>query len=124
MKTGDRVFVSSGSMAPKWLTGGRRGLCGVLERFVPGQNDVPAAVVKLDEPLEVDGARGQYLQLDLRYVGRTWDEPMAVASAELCDFLPDDRPWQERPRGFGIESHTTLETEESAVARGVLSRIR
>jgi hypothetical protein len=123
MTTGDRVFVSSGSMAPKWLSG-RRGLCGVLERFVAGQNDVLAAVVKLDEPIDVDGITGRYLQLDLRYVGGTWDEPIAVASAELCDFLPDDRAWRERPRGHGIESHATLETEESAVARGVLLRIQ
>ena len=118
MNEGDRVFLSGGyDMEPLWLCG-RRGHRGVIERMIPGQNDQPAALVKLDEPIEVDGVTGRYLVMELRYVGAAWNVPSATAHVELCDFVPEAKPWKNRRQGKWVESHSTIELETHAVARG------
>jgi len=51
LEEGDRVFVSGGyDMEPSWL-GGWDGFSGTIERFIPGQNQEPAAVVRTDDPV-------------------------------------------------------------------------
>ena len=108
MKTGDRVFISGGyDMEPKWLCG-RKGHSGTIEKFIPGQNAQPAALVKLDEYIEVDGLKGFYLVMELRYVGATWEATLQTAHIELCDFVPEPKPWKERRQGRWVESHATI----------------
>jgi len=120
MKVGERVFLSGGyDMDPPWLCG-RRGHRGTIERFVPGQNAEPALLVKLDEPIEVDGCRGYLVVMELRYDGATWDGQEATTHVELCDFIPELKPWKERRQGKWVESHATIETEAHAVARGAI----
>ena len=68
---------------------------GKVIKFIPGQNEEQAAVVKLDFPITCRGLTGNYLVLELRYVGQTWvtDGPVHL---ELCDFVPEDKKWNDR----------------------------
>lgn len=107
LEVGDRVLVSGGYEAnPGWL-GGRDGLPGTIERFIPGQGRVPAAVVRTDDPVAAGGVTGSILVMELRWVDATWHSG-AVAHIELCDFQPEARPWQERRQGAWVESHATI----------------
>ncbi len=120
MKPGDRVFLSGGyDMEPEWLCG-RRGHRGVIERLLPGRNENSAVLVRLDEPIQVQGVLGQYIVMKLRYVGATWDADQATASVELCGMVPDANARKERRQGKLVESHATIETETSAIARGAV----
>ena len=120
MNPGDKVFVSGGyDMEPRWLCG-RRGYHGVIEAMMPGQNADPAALVKLVAPISVDGVTGEYLVMELRYVGATWKGPSATAHVELCDFMPEAKPWKDRRQGKWVESHATIELERHAIARGAV----
>lgn len=104
---GDRVFVTGGyDPEPAWLAGGE-GYAGTLERFIPGQNDEPAAVVRTDTPVTAEGTTGELLVMQLRWVGATWHSG-AVAHVELCDFEPEAKPWGERRQGAWVESHATV----------------
>jgi hypothetical protein len=88
--------------------------------MVPGQDAEPAVLVRLDEPIEVDGVTGRYLVMELRYVGATWNVSSTTAHVELCDFVPEPKPWKDRRQGKWVESHSTIELEEHAVARGAV----
>ncbi len=81
---------------------------GKVIKFIPGQNKEQAAVVKLDFPITAQGTTGDIFVLELRYVGQTWetDGPVHI---ELCDFMPEDKSWQERRQGLWIESHASFE---------------
>jgi hypothetical protein len=107
LKVGDRVFVSGGyDMRPRWL-GGREGFSGKIERFIPGQNEGPAAVIRTDDPVSVNGVTGDTLVMELRWVGATWRSG-AVAHIELCDFEPEEKAWQDRRQGKWVESHASI----------------
>jgi len=107
LQQGDRVFVSGGyDMEPRWLSG-RAGYAGTLERFIPGQNKEPAAVVRTDEPVTADEVTGNVLVMELRWVGATWRSG-AVAHIELCNFEPDAVRWQDRRQGAWVQSHATI----------------
>src|SRR5512145_179122 len=98
LTAGTRVKLSGGyDMEPRWL-GGKAAHLATLEGFIPGQGASSAAVVRLDEPITVDGLTGSYLVLELRYVGATWASG-AVVHVELCNFVPEPRRWQERRQG-------------------------
>ena len=107
LEQGDRVFVSGGyDPDPQWL-GGRDGFAGTIERFIPGQNQEPAAVIRTDSPVSASGVTGNVLVMELRWVGATWRSG-AVAHVELCDFEPDAKPWQNRRQGEWVESHASI----------------
>ena len=72
--------------------------------FIPGQNEKPAAVVKVDSPIEAKGVQGNIVVLELRYVGAEWNEGEAV-HVELCTLMPEAISWQDRRRGVWVESH-------------------
>jgi len=95
-------------MDPKWLCGGT-GYQGVVQRFIPGQNDAPAMVVGLDHHITVDGVTGHILVLELRHVGATWSGRPSV-HVELCDFEPESKAWQQRRQGAWVESHASVVT--------------
>lgn len=98
---------------PAWL-GGKQEVSGRVEKWIPGQNNQRACVVRLDEPLtatgDVCGRRkqltGAFLVLDLRYVGQHW-ETTGTAHVELCETEPDDKTWADREVGAWVESHAT-----------------
>jgi hypothetical protein len=108
LKEGDEVVVSGGyDPSPEWLNG-ESGYSGELIRFIPGQNEQPAAVIHTHNPVEVQGVRGRYLVLELRYTGASWQSGQVV-HIELCDFEPPAIRWQERRQGAWVESHATIE---------------
>jgi hypothetical protein len=120
MTAGDRVFLSGGyDVDPSWLCG-RRGYRGVIERIIPGQLGTTAAVVRLDEPIEVDGISGQYLVMQPRVIREKWAGPSVIALAELCDFAPEAVAWKKRRQGRWVESHATIELETQAISRGAV----
>ena len=106
LHVGDRVRLSGGyDMEPNWLRG-QSFYLGILTDFIPGQNDTPAAVVDLDEPITIDELTGNILVLELRYVGAEW-RTRATVHVELCDFIPEPKSWKYRRQGKWVESHAT-----------------
>ena len=72
LKIGDRIQIGGGyDMEPQWLNKNQH-YTGVVKAFIPGQNDSPAAVVKLDEPITFEEIKGDIIVLELRYVGAKW----------------------------------------------------
>lgn len=103
---GDRLLLSGGyDMEPQWL-GGASSLTGRLTAFIPGQNEPAAAVVKLDKPLDAMGVSGDFVVLELRYVGAAWKSD-GVVHVELCDFEPPAIAWSKRRQGKWMESHAS-----------------
>ena len=94
-------------MTPRWLCGKDEHL-GTLVRFMPGQNQEGAAVVRLDAAITVDGITGDILVLELRYVGAHWTKH-DIVHLELCDFDPEPKPWKDRKQGKWIESHASYD---------------
>jgi hypothetical protein len=116
LERGDRVFVTGGyDRDPEWLEGGA-GHTGTLERFIPGQDDRIAAVVRTDGPVTDNGITGQILVMELRLTGASWVTG-AVAHIELCDFEPEATQWQDRRRGEWIESHASIRQVDNAAGR-------
>ena len=76
---------------------------GSVIAFIPGQNEALAAMVQLDQPLTAQGVTGSIVVLELRYAGAIWSRSGTV-HVELCDFMPESKPWRERRQGKWIES--------------------
>ena len=105
---GNHVQLNGGyDQEPKWLNG-RDAVEGTVLKFIQGQNDVPAAVVRLNAPIEVEGEEGEILVLGLRYVGQTL-KSRGTVHLELCDFVPSAVKWKDRRKGKWIESHATYQ---------------
>jgi hypothetical protein len=111
---GSRIIVSGGyDVEPEWLAGTPQ-VCGRVVKWIPGQNAQPACVVLLDAPLtatgDVGGRRerrtGEFLVLELRYVGQEWEESGTV-HVELSEVEPEDEPRADREVGAWVESHAT-----------------
>jgi hypothetical protein len=103
LQPGDRVRLWGGyDNDPEYLAGTVE-RCGTVLRFIPGQNQQPAAVVELDEPIDAGGICGRVAVLELRAEGARW-LPRAAVHIELCDFDPEPKRWQERRQGVWIES--------------------
>jgi hypothetical protein len=108
LQAGDRVRLSGGyDFEPAWLSG-KASVEGTVAAFIPGQNKNPAAVIKLDEPISAEGATGDALVLELRYVGANWGST-EIVHVELCNFMPEPKRWQDRRQGKWVESHATCE---------------
>jgi len=108
IQTGDRIKVSGGyDFEPEWLDGSES-VTGVVVAFMPGQNDRPAAVIKLETRIRFGDVMGDILVLELRYVGADWS-PTGIVHVELCDFMPDPIPWRDRRKGKWAESHASYE---------------
>ncbi|WP_153394607.1 hypothetical protein [Ornithinicoccus halotolerans] len=111
---GSRISLAGGyDFEPPWLRG-REQVVGTVLKWIPGQNDSPACVVELEEPItatgDVRGKRqvrtGRYLVLKLRYAGQDWEDRGTV-HVELCETEPADAPWPNRESGAWVESHAT-----------------
>lgn len=111
---GTRITVGGGyDYEPAWL-GGADEVAGRVLKWIPGQNETPACVVELDEPLtaagDVRGNReerhGRFLVLELRYTGQVWENEGTV-HLELCESEPANDAWPNREIGAWVESHAT-----------------
>jgi hypothetical protein len=108
LSLGDCVRLFGGyEPEPRWLQGNKSYL-GTISAFIPGQNQEPATVVQLEKPISFDDATGTILVLELRYVGKKWEESGTV-HIELCDFVPEAKSWQQRRQGKWIESHANYQ---------------
>jgi hypothetical protein len=97
---------------PRGLAAGdrvRTGHAGTVAAFIPGQNDMPAALVRFDEEIRLPRAAGKYAVLELGHVGATWADVRPRVHVELCDFEPEAVRWQGRRQGVWVESHATYE---------------
>ena len=111
LDTGDRIQIAGGyDMEPKWLNG-RQHYSGTVKKYIPGQNETPAAVIELDEYATFEEVTGKYLVLELRYVGAKWREKGTV-HVELCGFEPEAKTWKDRNRGKWVESHASYKKLE------------
>ena len=107
---GQRVRVFGGyDTNPAWLMDDLDGYEGVVCGFIPGRNDLPAAVVALDLPLYAGGIEGAFVVLEQAWEGIGWGQTSPRIHVELCDFTPETMRWDERRRGAWIESHATFE---------------
>jgi hypothetical protein len=106
LRIGDRIRLFGAYDDPAWL-GGRDEVRGVVVDIIPGENDVPAVVVELDEPLHARRAQGQWVVLQLRYVGATWKN-VGIVNIELLQARPPAMA-QYRPTGTLVETHATYE---------------
>lgn len=104
---GDRITLTGGyDPYPPWLEERTHHPATVIA-FIRGENDPPALVARLDAPISVGDATGDIAVLELRWVGAVWEDG-AVAHLELCDFVPEDVPWQKRRSGHWLESHASV----------------
>lgn len=115
-RTGQRVRLSGGFEAtPSWL-GDRPSVTGVVSDWIPGQNEVAACVIELDEPLTTEGdvrgttaiVTGRHVVLQLRYTGQVW-ERTGIVHVELCGAPPEPEAWPNRQLGAWVDSHATYE---------------
>lgn len=108
LQLGDRIELSGGyDWDPIYLRkppSKRR--VGTIVQFIKGQSEQPATVVKLDEIIWGEKITGDIVILELRYVGQTWMEHSPV-HIELCNFMPEDKPWKDRRKGEWIEAAAT-----------------
>jgi len=106
LKVGDAVQLSGGyDFEPEWLAGTEH-VDGSVIGFIPGQNETQAVVVRIERTLTYEGVSGDILVLELRYVGAVWGIT-GVVHIELCDFIPETKPWNDRRQGKWAESHAT-----------------
>jgi hypothetical protein len=102
------VRLFGGYEAPHEWLGGHEDVRGTIEEFIPGDADVPMAVVKLDEPLDGGGSRGSWVALQLRYVGAEWTN-VGIVHVELLESRPPALPPRQRQLGPHLESHASYE---------------
>ena len=81
---------------------------GTIIQFIKGQNTMDAAVVKLDEIIYGEKLSGDIVVLELRQVGATWLDSKPIVHIELCDFIPENKPWKDRRQGEWVEAAATL----------------
>lgn len=109
LQVGDKIELSGGyDYEPLFLKNppaSKRS--GTVIQFIKGQNESPAAVVKLDQKISCDKITGDIVVLELRHVGQTWQEPTPV-HIELCDFMPEDITWKDRKQGEWVEAAATV----------------
>lgn len=80
---------------------------GTVIQFIKGQDEEPAAVVRLDQLISGEKITGDIVVLELRHVGQTWQEPTPV-HIELCDFIPEDKTWKARKQGEWVEAAASI----------------
>jgi hypothetical protein len=81
---------------------------GTVIGFIEGQNDKPALVARLNEIISGEKITGDIVVLELRHTGVSWTESNLSVHIELCDFIPENKPWKDRRQGEWIEAAATL----------------
>ena len=92
MKEGDRIRITGGYDDDSPLRRGSGELRGTVITFVSGYEAAsPAAVVRLDTPLTIDGLTSEILVMELRYESASWarGEPgTQTVGLALCSEMP------------------------------------
>ena len=109
LKVGDRIALFGGYDGdPMYLKhppdSQRR---GKIIKFIKGQGEQPAVIVRFDQKFSGDSITGDIAVLELRLAGQTWQRPSPV-HIELCDFMPEDKPWQDRRKGEWVEGAASV----------------
>jgi len=108
LNVGNRVKIYGGYFEePKWLKHDEH-VVGEVVGFILDQDKQDLLVIKLEEEFVVGHDKGSYLVLGLRYENMRWDDK-GIVSVELCDFIPEDKPWELRKHGKGVETAATYE---------------
>lgn len=81
---------------------------GTVIHFIEGQNKTTAAVIKLDTKINGEKIIGDIAILELRHKDATWFGKTFIVQVELCDFIPDNKSWENRKQGEWVESAATL----------------
>jgi hypothetical protein len=114
LQVGDKVELSGGyDYNPIYLKSppaSKRS--GTVIQFIKGQNEAPAAIVKLDQKISGENIAADIVVLELRHTGQTWQEPTPV-HIELCDFMPEDKAWEDRKKGEWVEAAATVKLVQS-----------
>ena len=111
LEIGNRIIIYGGYYnEPRWLIKVKRdnGVTGEVIKFVPGLNNNTEVVIKLDKEIFVDDCCGNYLVLALRHLFSKWEDKETV-SVELCNFLIEDKPYELRQHGEGVETAAIYE---------------
>lgn len=108
IEIGDRIKLWGGyDYDPRWLVGKSHHIGFVIKK-IPSQNSGDAIVIELDDEINIKEGKGKYIILETRYEGQTWNEYGPV-HVELCDFIPDSLPFNERKQGKWIEAAASYE---------------
>lgn len=109
LQEGDKIELSGGyendPLFLKYPPASKRS--GTVVQFIQGQNEDPAAVVKMDAAFSGEKIKGDIVVLELRHAGQTWQDSIAV-HIELCNFMPENKTWKNRRKGEWIEPAATL----------------
>ena len=103
---GDRVRISGGDTAQPMWVGGRSVYFGECAAFLSSSGPARAAVIRLDEPIVLEGYSAQIAILRLRYARERWSRHEFV-HIELCSGMPDDAGAHEREERLWVESHAS-----------------
>lgn len=114
LQVGDRIELSGGyDYDPIYLKNPpATKRIGTVIQFIKGQDEELAAVVKLDQKISGKKITGDIVVLELRHVGQTWQEPTPV-HIELCDFMPEDKTWEDRKQGEWVEEAASIKLVQS-----------
>ncbi len=109
LKVGDKIELSGGyDYDPIYLRNpDAPKRTGTIIKFIKGQNEELAAVVKLDEIISGEEITGDIVVLELRHEGQTWQEPSPV-HIELCNFMPENITWKDRVQGEWVEAAASV----------------
>lgn len=108
IQPGDRIKLSGGySFEPEWLAG-RANVNGEVAAFMPGQNDMPAAVIKLDELINSEDVSAKLWFWNLGMSARTGRRP-ALFMLSCATSCPSPRPGRIEEKEKWVESHATYE---------------
>lgn len=109
LQVGDEIEISGGYyFNPIYLSNPPAPVrIGTVIQFIKGQNKEPAAVVQLNQKISGEKITGDIFVLELRLVGQTWQEPTPV-HIELCDFVPENKPWKDRKQGEWVEAAASI----------------
>lgn len=117
LSKGDRIKLYAGyfiAPSPAWLCG-KEYYLGTIISFIPGQFQYLDAVVELDKYISLHASDGWIRDmigniaiLELRYRNAKWKRT-EIVSIELCDFIPENKPFDLRQHGLKIESHANYQ---------------
>jgi hypothetical protein len=109
LQIGDKVEISGGyDYDIRWLRNIDEGKVQGTVKVIFGKGDTKTnAIVELFEKIKVDDFEGKFLIIRTRYEKQEITEVSGIVHLELCDFLPESKPWEERRQGEWIESHAS-----------------
>ena len=106
LKIGDRIKLRGGYvMKPLYLKNPPSNeRTGQVIDFIYGQNKYSAAVIKLDHMITGEKITGEIAVIEPRHIGQCWEcNRFNTVQIELCDFIPENKSWEDRKQGEWLE---------------------